>query len=228
MRVKVTYVGHSCFLFEGSEKIIIDPFISGNPNTKIKPDEIDCNYILVTHGHADHLGDAIGISKNCGAAIIAPYELSTYCQMQGAKNVHPMYIGGSFRFTDNLKIKFTIAHHGSAATGETITYTGNPVGMLIELNEKTIYHAGDTGLFSDMKLIGERNQIDLALLPIGDNFTMGPEDAAYAAGLLNCREVIPMHYNTFDVIRQDPLIFKKYVGNSSNVSILSPGQSKTI
>jgi len=228
MGVKLTYIGHSCFMFEGSKKIIIDPFISGNPDAKIKPDEIDCDYILVTHGHADHLGDALYLSKNCKATIVAPYELAIYSQMQGAENVHPMHIGGAFNFDENLRIKLTIAHHGSAVVGESITYTGNPAGMLIQLDGKTIYHAGDTGLFSDMKLIGQLDNIDLALLPIGGNFTMGPKDAAEAVKLLGCKEVIPMHYHAFDVIRQDPEQFKKYVGDASRVTILSPGQSKTV
>lgn len=228
MGVKVTYIGHSCFTIEGTKRIIIDPFLSGNPDATTAPDEVECDYILVTHGHADHLGDAIGISKKTGATIVAPYELAIYCQMQGAKNVHPMYIGGAHQFESNLKVKLTIAHHGSAVMGKDIVYTGSPCGMLIMLDGKTIYHSGDTGLFYDMKLIGESNNIDLALLPIGDNFTMGPKDAAQAVKFLNCKEVIPMHYHTFDMIVQNPIIFKNFVENDSKVTILSPGQSRTI
>ncbi len=228
MGVKVTYIGHSCFMIEGTKNIIIDPFLSGNPDASIGPDEVECDYILVTHGHADHLGDTIGISKRTGAVIVAPYELATYCQMQGAKNVQPMYIGGAHQFTHNLKIKLTIAHHGSAVIGKNIIYTGSPCGMLISIDDKTIYHSGDTGLFYDMKLIGELNRIDLALLPIGDNFTMGPEDAARAVKYLNCKEVIPMHYHAFDMIVQNPLTFKNFVGDSSKVTILSPSESRTI
>ena len=170
----LTYLGHSAFVIEGAgTKIAIDPFLSGNPLAAKQADEIEVEWIYLTHGHNDHFGDVLSIAKTNNATIIAPFELATYCGSKGAQ-VHPMHIGGAHDFPFG-RIKLTIAHHGSAYVEEngTIVYTGNPSGGLLTLDGKTFYHAGDTGLFYDMKLIGESNTIDLAALPIGDNFTMG-------------------------------------------------------
>ncbi len=204
---EVTYLGHSGFLIEtGEHTLTIDPFLSGNPLATHAADDIKPTFILVTHGHGDHLGDSLQLARDNGATIIAPFELAQFCAAQGAE-VHPMHIGGAYRFPFG-RVKLTQALHGSAFIDDDgITYTGNPVGFLVELPNLTLYHAGDTGLFSDMKLIGDTSAIDLALLPIGDNFTMGPDDALLAAGLLHPKLVIPMHYNTFDVIQQDPAEF---------------------
>ncbi len=206
--LKVTYHGHSCMeLNDGNYDIIFDPFITGNPVTTAKTDNIKPNAILVSHGHADHLGDAVAISVNTGATIIAPYELATLCAEKGAKNVHPMHIGGSHNFEFG-KVKLTLALHGSAFIAENErAYTGNPCGYIVHFGGKVIYFAGDTGLFADMKTIGELNTIDIAFLPIGDNFTMGSEDATIAAEWLKPKLVIPMHYNTWDIISQDPVKF---------------------
>ena len=145
--------------------------------------------MILTHGHGDHLGDALDIAKANNATLIAPFELASYCGAKGA-TIHPMHIGGSFNFPFG-KVKLTIAHHGSAIVdGENITYTGNPCGVLITIEGKTFYHSGDTGLFYDMKLIGEMNKIDLAVLPVGDNFTMGIDDAVKATEFLNPAKVI--------------------------------------
>jgi L-ascorbate metabolism protein UlaG (beta-lactamase superfamily) len=207
--MKVSYHGHSVVKIESAGKIImIDPFITGNPSTDLHANDVKVDVILLTHGHNDHVGDTVQLAKNNNALVIAPFELADYIGWQGV-TVHPMHIGGSYQF-DFGKVKYTQAFHGSSYTIEEtkeIIYTGMPGGILFTAEDKTIFHAGDTALFSDMKLIGERNQIDVAFLPIGDNFTMGPEDALTAAEWIGAKVTIPIHYNTFPVIEQDPYAF---------------------
>ncbi|MBY0027142.1 metal-dependent hydrolase [Priestia aryabhattai] len=200
----VSYHGHSIIKIETKGKtILIDPFITGNELTDLNAEEVKADVILLTHGHNDHVGDTVEIAKRSGALIVAVAELATYLSWQGL-NVHPMSIGGAYTF-DFGTVKLTQAFHGSSYTenNEKIIYTGMPAGLLLTIEGKTIYHAGDTALFSDLKLIG-RHKPDLAFLPIGDNFTMGPEDAAIAAEWVQAKLVVPIHYNTFPVIKQDP------------------------
>jgi len=214
--LKISYHGHSVVKIETEGKtIMIDPFISGNGATNLIAQDLQVDVILLTHGHNDHVGDTVELAKRNNALVVAPFELATYLGWQGL-NVHPMHIGGAHEFEFG-KVKLTQAFHGSSYTVEEtkeIIYTGMPAGILFTAEGKTVFHAGDTALFSDMKLIGDRNAIDVAFLPIGDNFTMGPEDAALAAEWLQAKIVVPVHYNTFPVIEQDPEKF---------VSKLKPG-----
>ena len=216
------FLGHSCVLLSHrSHKIIIDPFISGNPVAPLNAEEIVPTYILVSHGHGDHIGDAIPMAKRTGATIIANFELASLCARQGTA-VHPMHIGGSHQFPFG-RVKLTIAHHGSGYGEEANIYTGPPVGFLVTIGGKTIYHPGDTGLFYDMKLIGDMNSIDVAFLPIGDNYTMGIDDAVKAVEFLRPKTVVPIHYNTFPAIACGPEEFAKQV-RGSDVTILKPGE----
>ncbi|MEA2030431.1 MAG: metal-dependent hydrolase [candidate division Zixibacteria bacterium] len=223
---QIRFLGHSCVtITDGDHKLIIDPFINDNPLSPIKADDIDVNYILLTHGHSDHIGDAVSIGKRCNATVIANFELATYCGQQDLE-FHPMHIGGSHDF-DFGRVKLTIAHHGGGAGSDASIYTGPPTGMLVFIGGKTIYHAGDTGLFYDMKLIGEMNDIDLAFIPIGDNFTMGITDAVKAVEFLKPKKVVPMHYNTWPLIKADAKEFAAQVKKAEAV-ILNPGDTLDI
>ncbi len=227
MSIHVTWLGHACFLIDtGSDKLLVDPFIEGNPLAPITAATVEANYIFVSHGHADHLGDTIPIAKRTGATVVANFEIQNWLVSHGLTKVHPQHIGGGFNYPWG-RLKLTIAHHGSALPDGS--YGGNPCGFLFYLGDKKIYHACDTGLFYDMKLIGEEG-IDLAILPIGDNFTMGPDDALKAVRLIDPNEVIPIHYNTFEVIQQDPAAWAKRVHNetSAKVRILKAGDTLTL
>jgi L-ascorbate metabolism protein UlaG (beta-lactamase superfamily) len=223
--IKATFLGHSCFLFEfESHRVLVDPFVTGNPVCPVKADTLNPTAILVSHGHGDHLGDAIPISKRTGAPVIAGYELASFCGSQGAK-AHGMGIGGGHDFEFG-RVKLIPAWHGGAleSNGQAV-YGGTPSGFVIHMGGKSIYHAGDTGLFGDMELIARLHKPDLACLPIGDNYTMGPDDAVEAVRMIKPGKVVPMHYNTFDLIRQDAEAFSRRVERLSECVILAPGES---
>jgi L-ascorbate metabolism protein UlaG (beta-lactamase superfamily) len=198
---KLTYYSHAAWKIEtGQHTILIDPFITGNPTAPVQAADIKADFIIVTHAHGDHLGDAVPIAQKNNALIISNFEIASWCQNQGV-NAHPLHIGGSREFPFG-RVKLTQAFHGSSFPDGS--YGGMPAGVLITIEGKTLYHSGDTGLFGDMVLIGKMTPIDIALIPIGDNFTMGIEDAIQAVAFLQPKKVIPMHYSTFDIINTDP------------------------
>ncbi len=224
MTVKVTWYGHACVGLEvGEHWLLVDPFLTGNPLAAAQPDLLNPTAILISHGHGDHVGDGLEIAKRTGALVISNFEICNWFQTQGHDNVHPQHIGGGFHYPFGY-LKLTIAHHGSALPDGS--YGGNPCGFLLTTEGKRIYLACDTGLFYDMTLIGEEG-LDLAMVPIGDNFTMGPEDALRAVKLLRPRRVVPYHYNTFDVIRQDPDAWAERVRAETEAEpvVLKPGES---
>lgn len=226
--MKVTYHGHATVLVETlGKKVLIDPFFTGNPSAVVEAKDVEADLILLTHGHGDHTADAVSISKRTGATVVAVFELAGLLHGRGAKT-HGVGLGGTYRFGD-VKVKYTLAFHSSSLEDEEnriFHYAGMPAGILIMAEGKTIYHAGDTALFSDMKVIGERHAPDLALLPIGDNFTMGPEDALVAAQWIRAKKVVPIHYNTFPLIAQDGDAFVKRLSDKGiGGAALRPGES---
>lgn len=216
---KIVFLGHAGFKIETDKiKILIDPFLTGNPLASIRASDIrECDIVLVTHDHGDHLGDTVDICKRTDATLVAIYDLAVHLQEQGVKNIEGMNIGG----TANVKgVKITMVKAFHSAT------RGAPVGFVIRTPGVSIYHAGDTQVFSDMKIIGELYKPDYALLPISGYYTMGPEEAALAAELLKPKVIIPMHYNTFPIIKQDPNNFAELVKQRTpevKVVILNPG-----
>jgi len=220
--VELTYHSHACFgITVGDTRLLIDPFLSGNDLADVSAGEVEADYILVSHGHGDHVGDTVEIAKRTGAMTISNFEIHNWLMDQGVERAHPLHIGGGYDFPFG-RVKLTIAHHGSGLPDGICG--GNPAGLLLTLGDKKVYHACDTGLFYDMRFIGEEG-LDLAILPIGDNFTMGPDDALRAVQLLEPRVVIPIHYNTFDVIAQDPYAFAARVEaeTSAKCVVLKPG-----
>ena len=224
MTIRLTWYGHAAFdLTTGDTHLLVDPFLTGNVLAPVSADEVEADYILVTHGHGDHVGDTVSIAQRTNATVISNFEICNWLQAQGVSQTHPQHIGGGFQHPFGY-LKLTIAHHGSALPDGS--YGGNPCGLLLTAEDKKIYLAGDTGLFYSMRLIGEEG-IDLAVLPIGDNFTMGPDDALRAVRLIEPRVVVPIHYDTFEVIAQDPHAWARRVQaeTSTEPVVLKPGES---
>ena len=213
-----TYYGHSCFLLDdGKYKVLTDPFLTENPLATAKPEDIQCDFILVSHGHFDHLGQAEEIAKRTGAQVLAiPEILGT---MDGI-NGHGMNVGGTVKLPFG-SVKMVPAIHSCMVAG------GVAAGFVIEIGGQVVYFAGDTGLFSDMKLIGELCGVTVAVLPIGDNFTMGIKEAVVAAEFVGAKKVIPIHYNTWPLIAADAAEFKKQVEvkGKATVEVVKPGES---
>jgi len=224
MNTRVTWFGHAALGIEtGGYQLLVDPFLHDNPSASAAPEKIKADYILVSHGHGDHLGYTLSIAKRTGAEVITVNEIAVWLMNKGLKT-HGQHLGGGFHHPFGY-LKLTLALHGSGLPDGS--YGGNPAGFLLTtLDGKKIYLAGDTGLFGDMRLIGEEG-IDLAVLPIGDNYTMGPDDALRAVKLIQPRHVIPIHYNTWGLIAQDPQAWARRVEaeTETQAHVLQPGES---
>jgi L-ascorbate metabolism protein UlaG (beta-lactamase superfamily) len=227
MATRVHWLGHACLLLESDGvRVLIDPFLTGNPAASTTAEQLKADFILVSHGHGDHVGDTVAIARRTGATVVSNYEISLWLEKQGLKKVHGMQHGGSHLFPFG-RLKLTLAFHGSMLPDGS--NGGNPCGFLLYLKDgRKVYAAQDTGLFGDMRLLGEEG-LDLAILPIGDNYTMGPGDALRAVKFLQPRKVLPIHYNTWELIAQDAAAWATRVGEetkgAADVIVLEPGQS---
>lgn len=214
--MEITWLGHSAVRIKGSKTVYIDPFLTGNPAASTSPDNItQADVVIVTHYHSDHLGDSYAICKKTGAVLVSIHEVAVEAEAKGIQ-AEGMNIGGTIE-TRGVKVHMVQAWHSAEK--------GDPTGVVIELDGKKLYHAGDTGLTYDMKLIGEFFQPDLSFIPIGDRYTMGVPSAAKAVEFVQTKKVIPIHYGTFPIVSADPEEFKKRVGSLAEVIILRPGES---
>lgn len=222
MATRLRWLGHSCLWIESDgHRLLIDPFLTGNPKAAVKANELTPHFILVSHGHGDHLGDTVEIAKRSHATVICNYEISGWLEKKGVK-AHGMQHGGGYSFPFG-RCKLTLAFHGSQLPDGSDG--GNPCGFYLRFNDgKTVYDAADTGLFGDMRLIGDEG-VELALLPIGDNFTMGPDDAVRAVKLLQPKRVVPIHFDTFPLIAQDAASWAERVRKETQTEaiVLKPG-----
>ena len=221
--MQIRFLGHACFeLSDGSDTVLIDPFLSGNPKAAIAADDAAATTILLTHGHGDHFGDTVSIAKRTGAPVVAIVEIADELEQEGVQ-VHDPNLGGTVRF-DWGSVKLVPAWHTSTTPKGTVN---TPAGLVVNFHDTIVYHLGDTCLFSDLQLVGKRAPIDVALMCIGGHYTMDSTDAVEAAQLVGASTVIPCHYNTFPAIEADAAAFKSDVESAtrSNVVVLEPGET---
>ncbi len=224
--MEIRFLGHACFeLSDGSDVVLIDPFLSGNPKAAIAADDAAATTILLTHGHGDHFGDTVSIAKRTGAPVVAIVEMARELEEEGVE-AHDPNLGGTVRF-DWGSVKLVPAWHTSTTPKGTVN---TPAGLVVSFHDTIVYHLGDTCLFSDLQLVGKRTPIDVALMCIGGHYTMDSTDAVEAAQLIGAKTVIPCHYNTFPPIETDAEAFKSDVESAtgSNVAVLEPGESHSI
>jgi L-ascorbate metabolism protein UlaG (beta-lactamase superfamily) len=223
--VEIRFLGHACFeLTDGDTRVLIDPFLTGNPKAAAEASELEPTHIFLTHGHSDHYGDIVDIAKRTNAQVVAIVELAGELGEQGVENVSDPNLGGTVEFDDGLWVRLVPAWHTSTTPNGTVN---TPAGMVIGIGGKVVYHLGDTCLFSDLQLVGQRNPVDVALVCIGGHYTMDREEAAVAAELVGASKVIPCHYDTFPPIETDAQAFKadveKRTGGKTTVEVLDPG-----